>query len=340
MKKILVLLACLTLFSSACAKKAETVIMIVPNKCSLSAGEELPISLEGSNMPSSGEIVWSTTKGEINPPAGLVVIYTAPQEPGPVIITALLETTEVKYSTTLTCEVTAANTDGTISPAITAPDASNYDNTTIAITEVMATPCNGLDGGNKNEYVELYNYGSTAIDVEGWWLATGPGGEGTPDQITRWDNINPGISLGNNVIANSATIPAKSFAVIISPRYYINQGEDYMPYIFPRGTTILTLANSNYLGNDNKGLRGTDLPLSTLALYVGSNSVMDKVVSTYGTPVYGSSPGNVVDDRLDAFPYPLYNCQSMERVVAFGKDITGNWRDLDEGNPGAGNYLP
>jgi hypothetical protein len=340
MKKLSTLLACLILFASACAKKVEPTIIIVPDKCEINAGEEFPISLEGSNMPASVEITWSATKGVINPTTGLSVIYTAPQEPGSVIITALLETDDAKYSKTLTCEVTAtAPSTEVVIPTTTVPTNPPDDGSIkIAITEVMSVPCNGINGPNKNEYLELFNYGNNDVDVNNWWIATGPGGEGTPDQITAWNNINPGINLGNHVVTNSSVIPPNGFAVIFSPRYYLGEGTHHMPYIFPNGTIILTLTNSYYLGNDNSGLLGTESPLSTLVLYIGSNSTMDNIISTYGTPTYGSSPNNVVDDHLDKFPYPVYNCQSVERVVPSGEDLAGNWRYIDQGNPGDGDY--
>jgi len=342
MKKLSILLSCLMLFTSACAKNTEPpTIIIVPDKCEINAGEEFPISLEGSNMPANVEITWSATKGDINPSTGLSVIYTAPQEPGSVIITALLEADNAKYSKTLACEVKAIAPTPEATPTLAEPMpiATPDDGIiTIAITEVMATPCNGLSGPNKNEYIELFNDGDNGVDVNDWWIATGPGGEGTPDQITAWNNIKPGVNLGNHIVADSSVIRAKGFAVILSPRYYLGEGTHHMPYIFPKGTIILTLTNSYYLGNDNSGLLGTDSPLSTLVLYIGSKSNMDQVISTYGTPAYGVSPGNVVDDHLDKFPYPAYNCQSMERVVPSGEDIVGNWRKVDGGNPGDGEY--
>jgi hypothetical protein len=342
MRKAIALIVCLAIFVNGCAPKTEPKILIIPNQCKISAGEEFPISLQGSNMPANSEITWSATKGDVNPTNGLNVIYTAPQEPGTVIINAQLEAENVKYSTTLICEViaTTSTTASDTPPVATPSNTPATDLTTIAITEVMAAPCNGLSGPNKNEYIELYNYGNNDIDVNGWWIATGPGGEGTPDQITSWNIINPGISLGNNVVTDSSIIPPNGFAIIISPLYYIGEGKDHMPYIFPKKTIILTLANSNYLGNDNTGLLGSVRPLSTLVLYIGSNSFMDTVVSTYGTPNYGSSPKDVTDDKLDAFPYPVSDCHSIERIVASGGDLLGNWRTIDKGNPGEGDYPP
>lgn len=343
MKKIMLAILLVLFSTSSCANKPEPTILLVPDDCKINAGEDFSISLDGSNLPSDGVITWSATKGTVNPQTGFNVIYTPPQESGPVIITAVLEAGDVKYSKSLKCDITAvAPTENvTVVPTDTPSSLSNKDTYTIAITEVMAVPCGGTGGGpNRNEYVELYNYGTNDIDIGGWWVATGPGGEGTPDLLTSWASVNPGMGLGESIITNTTVIPPNHFAVILSPKYYIGQGHYFMPYKFPEGTIILTVSQGDYLGNDGKGLLGTNSPLSTLVLYTGTNLVIDRVISTYGTPSFGSSPNNVQDDSLDNFPYPVYECTSMERVVASGPDVLGNWREVLDGNPGAGNYLP
>lgn len=342
MKKVLISNLCFILFLSACGKKVEPVIIIVPDNCQINAGEEFPISLEGSNMPSSSEIKWSATKGEIIPSAGVNVIYTAPQDTGSVIITAVLETDNERYSKTLVCEITANDPIPTESDAINENQTSTpeNENKTIAITEVMAAPCDGVIGPGKNEYIELYNYGSTEIDVNGWWLVTGPSGKSGPDEITTWATVNPGVSLGSHVVTNSSIIPPSRFAILISPRYHTGTGKYLMPYIFPKDTIILSLVNSNYLGDDSTGLYGNAQPIHVLSLYIGSETLMETVVSTYGAPIYGSSPSNVIDNGADNFPFPVPDCHSVERIIASGSDTVNNWREIDEGTPGTGAYVP
>ena len=341
MKKAIGLLVCLAIFINGCAPKNEPKIIIIPNQCKISSGEEFPISLEGSNMPASGEITWSATKGDLNPTTGLNVIYTAPQEPGTVIITALLQAGNVKYSTTLICEVIAttsiiaSDTPPVATPSSTAP----VDLSTIAITEVMAAPCNGHAGPNKNEYIELYNFGTSKIDVNGWWIAADPGGAGTPDKIVSWSSRNPSVRLGNNVEINTTVIPPGGFAIVVSPLYYSGSGEDLTPYFFPKNTIILTLADGDYLGNDTFGLLGNVPPITTLVLYIGSNTVIDKVISTYGTPSFGPSPQSIIV-IWDYFRYVIPDCHSMERIIASGADIISNWRRIEKGNPGQGDYGP
>lgn len=344
MRKLLVPFICIALSIGACGRKTEPSFNIVPDHCTISAGEELPISLKGTNIPADGEITWSATKGDFNPSTGFSVTYIAPQEPGAVIITAELITNNLRYSETLNCEVTeqGATTGMEIeipSPLPSPPTSTPTEagkNDTIAITEVMSTPC-GESGGtipNRNEYIELYNYGDAPVDVRNWWIATTGGGDGTPDQIVSWKFANPSVSLGSNVIVNETIIPPGKFAVILPPTYYIGGGKYHMPYAFPKDTIILSFSTSKYLGNDTTGLVGYDGVLTTIVLYRGTNSIISKVISTYGTPVYGSSPSNVEDNKTDRFPYPLQVCHSIERIVDSGPDQVTNWREIDAGSPG------
>jgi len=210
----------------------------------------------------------------------------------------------------------------------------------IAITEVMAAPCGGIQGPNKNEYIELYNYGTSDVDVNGWWIATNANGEGTPDLIVSWDTINQGVDMGGNVITNTSIIPPSTYTVVLSPLYYTGEGKYHMPYRFPKGTILLTLGNSNYLGLDSKSLLGNTPPLSVLILYRGTQNVMDEIVSSYGTPTYGSAPSSVQDDRSDNFPFPVPDCASVERIIASAPDLKSNWKIVENGNPGEGSYAP
>lgn len=342
MSKIIKLFILITFLISACGSQPMSEIYIIPTQCVIPAGEEFPISLQISNMPSDTTVSWEVTKGEVNPPAGISVVYTAPQEPGTVIITALLETDSKKYTSTLVCTIEQTTApEEVIIPGSVLPTEINEvssNATTIAITEVMAAPCDGVLGPGKNEYIELYNYGNTTVDVDGWWIAYGEGGNGTPDRLTTWNDVNTGVSLGAYVITDTTAIPPGGFAIVLSPRYHLGSGRNLMPYIFPENTIVLTLSNSEYLGNDATGLFGNSIPYTVLVLYTGSETVMDIVVSTYGTPNYGSSPQNVYDNNIDAFPFSVPDCHSMERIIPSGKDVVSNWTELNEGTPGEGNY--
>ena len=251
----------------------------------------------------------------------------------------------MKFSKSLTCEIIGVEAGASPAEPTTEPlptPVQPSPTNTIAITEVVSTPCGGGSGAvpNRNEYIELYNYGSDSVDVMGWWIATTGGGDGTPDQIVPWKTANPGVSLGNNVVINQSLIPPGRFAVVLSPKYPTGAGEYYMPYAFPKDTIILSFSTSKFLGNDTTGLVGTksDMSMTVIVLYQGTQKIISNVVSTYGTPTYGSSPNNVQDDKLDKFPYPLPDCRSMERINASGPDNINNWHDINMGNPGMGDY--
>lgn len=349
MKKHSTMFLCLALLVGACAPKANPVIVIFPDNCKLFPGETLPVSLKSSNVPPGTEVTWSATDGSVNPTIGSSVVYTAPQQPGTVIITAIFVVDGKPYSDVLTCEVTVESSPAAltvVSPIEAPADTTSiprpeFDLNKIAITEVMPNPCGSQGfGPERNEYIELYNYGSVGIDVGGWWIATRGGGDGTPDKIVPWNVANPGKSLGTGVLANDSIIPPAGFAVILAPEYYNGEGKYHMPYAFPAGTIILSFSTSKYLGNDSTGLVGGKTPLTTIVLYQGTDNIISHAISTYGSPNYGSTPDNVEDDKLDSFPYPLSACRSMERINASGPDQTSNWREIDAGNPGKGNYVP
>jgi len=343
MKRILIVILCTTLFATSCGT-SEPVFIIYPDECEINIGEEFPISLQGSNIPENGMITWTATKGTINPTTGYSVIYTAPQEPGTVSINAILEVNgEQSSAKGLTCEILAPETE--VPPATQAPAPVTEPPTlpvgdTIAITEVMAYPCNFTDSlPSINEYIELYNYGGSDVNVGGWWFGTTGGGQGTPDQLKSWNSVNPTINLGSNYTVNSTVIHPGSFAVVVSPKYHTGSGSNQMPYHFSSGTVVLTFSTSQYMGNDSLGLSASTHPLTTIVLYKGTDSIMSTVVSTYGTPYYGSVPDNIKDDHLDNLPFIITEqCHAMERIDASGPDSLDNWREIDGGKPGLGNY--
>ncbi|MFT3894827.1 MAG: lamin tail domain-containing protein [Anaerolineales bacterium] len=369
MKRSLLLIICLTLFIASCGPKdIPADFIIVPDQCRILTGEEFPISLRGTNIPSDGVITWSATKGEVNPPTGYTVTYIAPQEPGTVRITAVLEANGKQSSAGgLTCEILSPATDvpqvssptpepptqeptqkptkeptqgPTLEPTLSIPPTtSGVAGETIAITEVMPYPCGYTNSlPSINEYIELYNYGATDVDVRGWWIGTTGGGQGTPDQLVAWNTVNPKVNLGNNLKLNDTVIPPGGFAVVLSPVYHTGLGKYKMPYAFPQGTTILTFTTSEYVGNDSKGLAASYYPLTTIVLYIGTEDVISTVVSTYGTPYYGSVPDNIADNKADNFPYFISQCHAMERIDASKPDALDNWHEINEGKPGSGNY--
>jgi hypothetical protein len=363
MKRSLIVFICLAFLIASCGPKdTPPDFIIVPDECKINVGDEFPISLRGTNIPSDGVITWTATKGEINPPTGYTVTYIAPQEPGTVRITAVLEANGKQSSAGgLTCEILGTATDvpptpiptlepptqeptqeptqgPTLEPTLSIPPTSSgAEGESIAITEVMSYPCGFTDSlPSINEYIELYNYGTADVNVGGWWIGTRGGGQGTPDKLVAWSTVNPKVNLGANIKLSDTVIPPGGYAVVISPKYHTGAGKYKTPYSFPRGTTILTFDTSAYVGNDSKGLAASAHPLTTIVLYTGTKEVISSVISTYGTPSYGSTPDNISDDRADNFPYFISQCHAMERIDATKPDSLSNWHEISAGTPGWG----
>lgn len=326
-------------------------VTILPKDCRLLIGEQMPLALDGL-IPPNAVISWdANTGGIISAPPGLNALFIAPAEPAVVTISVSISsgTPGMEIPVTRQCIVTSLNnpavqptqppTDAVaaspipqeiLPPVIGAP-------ATVIISEVMANPCGPIDVRKWNEYVELYNYGDQPVDVGGWWLAD-LGESGTPEQLIAWSQRNPNEPLEGNLILNSTVIPARGFALILSPIYAQGTFPYGMPYRFPQNTVILTPASSRSLGDDFFNIIGDGQGLDVLLLYKGGASVIQEVISTYGTPKLDSYVKNIRDDNRDNLPFSLHECSAIERVQPTGADSFDNWREIPNGSPGEAPY--
>ena len=225
-----------------------------------------------------------------------------------------------------------------VSPTPAAEETPQEEPSTIAVTEVMASPCVDVVGASVNEFIEIYNFGPEPVDVSGWWLASNTRGDGdVPDKVVAWTARNPNIPLNTNAILDTSVIPPSGYAVILSPEYHRGDGKYVMPYRFPEDTIILTIGNGDCLGNETSGLLGKTNPLSVVVLYKGTEFLIEEVVSTYGTPVVGLSPYEIRNDE-DDLPVMIGDCHSAERIDIFKPDSESNWRTTSVISPGWGTY--
>jgi len=223
-----------------------------------------------------------------------------------------------------------------VTPIDATPSAKSY---TIAISEVMANPCELQENGGDiywNEYVELYNYGDSPVDVNEWWISDGEKLNGNPDMIISWESRFPGITFGNHLETKSTIIPPSGVAVILSPKYLSGDSKYpnlLKPYIFPENTIILTIASGNLLGSDDFGIEIVRIR-NPVILYQGTDSEIFRLISTYGSPIITGSPVNASDDEKDGIPLVLNECYAAERIITDGADVEFNWRAIENGNPG------
>jgi hypothetical protein len=137
---------------------------------------------------------------------------------------------------------------------------------------------------------------------------------------------------------NSSIIPAKGFALILSPSYAEGIYPYTMPYKIPANTVILTAANSHSLGDDASSIVGNGPGRDVLVLYKGGASVIQEVISTYGTPQLTQYISDVRDNYLDSLPLDLHECSSAERIIPTKPDSADNWREILNGSPGEAPY--
>jgi|GEM_PF-6947946 hypothetical protein len=152
----------------------------------------------------------------------------------------------------------------------------------ISITEVMANP-SGVEPAQ--EWIEIFNGEDSAISIGGWTLDDNDDGQGI-----------------NHLPA--AVIPAKSFALLVGPKFKVQNMSGDLP---PPATTFVRLSTT--LGAQGLANGGEMLALR--------NSLGRLVSSAVALP----SPG---DGR------------SLERVSAGGCDLRENWRANSERGPSPG----
>jgi hypothetical protein len=195
----------------------------------------------------------------------------------------------------------------------------------------MGNSCGGVEQRRYNQFVELYNYGDRPVDVGGWRLYD-EGPSGTPDELTAW-NSRVNIQFDPSLTMNATVIPPNGIALVLSPQYHLNPMKS--PYAIPAGTIILTVAQSETLGDDYFGIIADQDGYDTVTLYIGGAAVIETLVDTYGTPLIKSSyPVDIDDDHLDNIPMYLSECTSIERIDPRSRDAEANWRPVTNGSPG------
>ena len=210
-------------------------------------------------------------------------------------------------------------------------EGSNVDPTVVVITEVSGNPC-GDD--LRNEFIELYNTSEQPINVDGWWITDGD----ASDKIVSWASRFPTVKIGFMTQTETTIIPSHGFAVILAAGYPFVQTGFVMPYIFPEKTLILTTEKGELLGDETYGIEVSNRDI--VVLYQGSETSIDKIISTYGSPILSSSPTAIKDDGKDKIPFDTSEneCWSVERIIPINEDIELDWRTITTSSPGNGSY--
>lgn len=174
----------------------------------------------------------------------------------------------------------------------------------VSINEVMSN-VKGRDSGilspgDRNEFIELYNYSDSFVDIGSWVISDG----NADDRIVA---LIDSEGLFNSITQTTYMFP-HSYAVIIDPEYTIYSDEYYMPYMFPESCIIMTVSNTT-LGEN--GLSVYDV----LMLKDSSGYV----VSTFGTP-------EIEDD----FPFDPGDGVAFERINPLADDSKSNWKQCSK----------
>jgi hypothetical protein len=180
----------------------------------------------------------------------------------------------------------------------------------VVITEVMANPA-GASGAHgpedRNEFVELYNDSSSAVDLLDWILDDGD----SPDRLTAWTDSSI-LEQNPTLLIDTTWLNPGRYAIILDSEYLHPDpiGGHVQPYRLGDSVLVLTTRNTT-LGN---GLGTTD-PLFLVSPYGDSAGSLFDTVSTFGTPM----------DSADSLPCDAGDGVSWERVNFEQADESGNW---------------
>ncbi|MEO0080130.1 MAG: FlgD immunoglobulin-like domain containing protein [candidate division WOR-3 bacterium] len=189
----------------------------------------------------------------------------------------------------------------------------------LLITEVMANP-KGPSGAHwpedRNEFVEVYNTSSQAVDLHDAILDDGD----KADRLCAWADSSI-LSDNPTLIIGSTWLGPGCYAVVLDSEYCDPNplGGEVRPYRFGESTLILTTHNTT-IGN---GLATTD-PVTIITV--------EGDTATFGTP---KNPD-------DSFPSDPGDGLSWERIWFNRPDMAGNWavcRDPSGSTPGRRNSV-
>jgi hypothetical protein len=195
-----------------------------------------------------------------------------------------------------------------ITPTIT-PTPIPYS---IAISEVMANPKDTLVP-SADEYIELYNYGNSSIDMGGWYFSLS-GVNNQPDEIVSWGtgDIN---SPGKDLITNSTILKLGQYGVIFPSNYYVF---GKLPYSFPKETVIFTMKDGTYLVDEDMGIQihsGVYLFIST-----DYGKTIYHLISTYEMQIIGISTSNQTKTNIYFEPDVNISVQRKDPSIGDIKD--------------------
>ena len=197
----------------------------------------------------------------------------------------------------------------------------------LVINEVMANPAgyeSGIPGGKSDEYVELFNADTCAIDLDGWMITDGD----DLDTLVSWSEGAGGETGCPACQTSSTTLSPGSYALVLDRDY----SDGSMHYRIPAGTLLLTVKDDGP-GESGYGLSAGSDPL---VLYSAGKTTTEGIVSTWGTPVMADEWRDCDDNGLDDIPFEPRDGRSVERLDPCAPDSATAWVEgPDGGTPGS-----
>jgi DNA/RNA endonuclease G (NUC1) len=290
-------------------------IVLTPSSATLVNGEKQQLAAAGAdanNNPVATTFTWSSDKTDIATVDANGLVTS--KSPGDAIISAASGT----ISGTATIHVSAASA------------------AQIVIDELMADPLHAAGGASFGEWFEVYNAGTTPIDMQGWTIAS--------------------LGQPSAIIGTSLIVPARGYAVLgrgADPTQNGGISIDYNYFTGTSSTTIFLDATDYLVLRDAAGARVDSVRWTNSATFVKGvtralkdatldNSNVDGTNWGYSTTSFGDGDlgtPHLANGTLNTNPPPVPNTLSFtgrlssdpalpigfeDQLFATEKDGTGN----------------
>jgi len=205
-------------------------------------------------------------------------------------------------------------------------------NSDVVINEVMA---NALDE-DTGEFIELYNSGTTPVDVAGWGLFV----------LSDNNDFLRDYTKANDWGTNGTIIPAGGYALVVDPEYAGEYNAYLNTYVDPLNVVMLEIGADTGLGDGELTNLGDTIFLNDTLGYTasytwtadaGEETTWEKINPTGGDGagnwqlgIVGGTPG---DSNANKNPVAVNDTRTTdEDIIVFSIDVMSNDYDIDGDN--------
>jgi len=170
-----------------------------------------------------------------------------------------------------------------------APILSNAQNS-VVISEFLAHNTTGLvdEDGATSDWIEIYNGGSTTVDLGGWYLSNDPA------NLRQWTFPSTNLAAKGFMVVFASSKDRRVPGLPLHTSFGLNSSGDYLALVMPDGVTIATAFSPQYppqFANVSYGL-GQNVSVTSFV-----TSVSPARVFVPGGPIIGNWTTNDFNDN-------------------------------------------